>query len=60
MLATFMMLTFHIEWLSAAAAVGSREDLKQMAVRVLKVDPAPAVVMIDFAHFAARRIGPVR
>ena len=31
-----------------------------MAVRVLKVDPAPAVVMIDFAHFAARRIGPVR
>lgn len=49
-----------LEWPSAAAAVGSRDDLEQMPVRVLEVDPAPAIVMINFARFAARRIGPVR
>jgi hypothetical protein len=50
-----MMLTSYIE-----AAIRSRDDLQEIAIRVLEVDPAPAVVVVDFAHFVVRGVGPVR
>jgi major membrane immunogen (membrane-anchored lipoprotein) len=43
----------------AGDAIGSREDFKQMAVRVVEVDTAAIVSMVDGAGVPARRISPI-
>src|SRR5215472_14562820 len=45
---------------SAAAAVGPGDDLQQMAVRVLEVQSAAAVPVVDHPRTGLARIGPVR
>jgi hypothetical protein len=43
----------------AGDAIGSREDFKQIAVRVVEVDTAAIVSMVDGAGVPARRISPI-
>jgi hypothetical protein len=41
------------------AAVGARDHFQVVTIGVGKVDPAPAIVMIDLTGAAALRIGPI-
>ncbi|HET8701742.1 MAG TPA: hypothetical protein VFL97_08770 [Nitrococcus sp.] len=43
----------------ATAAVRTGDDLQQMAVRVVEIASSPVVPGIDFAAFAAQRVGPI-
>src|SRR5262245_52948182 len=45
--------------LPATAAVGSRNDLEQVAARVLEVDAASTIVTVDLAGLGLSGIGPV-
>src|SRR5258708_917052 len=44
---------------TAAAPVWARDHFQIVAVRVGKIDPASAVIMIDLARAATPRVGPV-
>src|SRR5947207_1082835 len=43
----------------AAASIRARDDFQEMAVRILEIDAAPAVVMVDLSGFGAGGIGPI-
>src|SRR5215510_6925229 len=43
----------------AAAAVGPRDHLKQVAVDLFEVDAAPAVMVVDLALLRLAGVGPV-
>src|SRR2546426_11204666 len=43
----------------AAAAIGPRDDLEQMAIWIFEVDAASAVMVVNLACLGARRIGPI-
>jgi hypothetical protein len=45
--------------LSTAAAVGSGDDLQVVAVRVVPVDTAASIVVVDAARLLVRRVGPI-
>src|SRR5262249_50709718 len=45
--------------LPPAAAIWAGNDFQQMAARVLEIDAASAVVMVDLPRLGPRRIGPM-
>ena len=46
--------------LPATATVRPRDDLQQVAARVLKIDAASAVVTVDLTCLGLRGVGPMR
>src|SRR4051812_33263303 len=46
-------------WIPSAAAVRAGDDFKKVTIRILEVDTASAVVVIDLTSLAPAGIGPV-
>jgi hypothetical protein len=45
---------------SRARAVRPRDDLEEMAARILEIDTTAAVVSVDRSWLLLKRIGPIR
>src|SRR5262245_48613682 len=56
---TALGFSLRSSWIPSAAAIGAGEDFQEVTVRILEIDSAAAIIVIDFTRLGFGGIGPI-